>query len=83
MLNRLREHREAWNFGLGSKGGIEIDYDCIHAYNKEGCVNNLSKDLYLDSDLVLHVVKAFTEYINASKEDWVKYEPPPESERKK
>ena len=30
---------------------------------------------------MLHVVKAFTEQIRASKEDWVKYEPPPEPEK--
>ena len=83
LLNRIREHRVAWNFGLGSEGGIEIDYDCIHDYDKKGNVSDLSKDLYLDSDLVLHVVKAFTEHIRAPKEGWVKYEPQPEPEKEK
>ena len=36
LLNRIREHKVAWNFGLGSEGGIEIDYDCIHDYDKKG-----------------------------------------------
>ena len=48
---------------------------------KKGNVNDLSKDLYLDSDLVLHAVKAFTEHIKAPKEGWVKYEPQPEPEK--
>ena len=34
LLNRIREHRVAWNFGLGSEGGIEIYYDNIHDYDK-------------------------------------------------
>ena len=53
LLNRIRDHRVSWNFGLGSEGGIEIEHDCIHDYNKKGHVNELSKKLYLDSDLVL------------------------------
>ena len=38
--------------------------------------------LYLDLDLVLQVVKAFTEHIKAPKEGLVKYDPPPEPEKK-
>ena len=37
----------------------------------------------MDSDLVLHVVKAFTEYTRAPKEGWVKYEPQPEPAKEK
>ena len=40
LLNRICEHRVAWNFGLGSEGGIEIDYDCIHDYDKKGNVSD-------------------------------------------
>ena len=57
LLSRISDHRVSWNFGLGSEGGIKIDYDCIHDYDKMGNVNDLSKDLNLDLDLVLHVVK--------------------------
>ena len=35
----------------------------------------------MDSDLVLHVVKAFTEHIRAPKEGWVKYEPQPKPKK--
>ena len=83
LLNRIRDHRVSWNFGLGSEGGIEIEHDCIHDYNKKGHVKELSKELYLDSDLVLQVVKAFTEHIKAPKEGLVKYDPPPEPEKKR
>ena len=50
---------------------------------KKGNVSDLSKDLYLDSDLVLQVVKVFTEHIRAPKEGWIKYEPQPEPEKEK
>ena len=53
LLNRIHDHRVSWNFGLGSEGGTKIDHECIHDYNKKGHVNELSKELYLDSDLVL------------------------------
>ena len=72
LLNRSRDHRVSWNFGLGSEGGIEIDYDCIHDYNKNGHVNELSKELYLDLDLVLQVVKAFIEHIKTFGRDTVR-----------
>ena len=39
--------------------------------------------LYLDLDLVLQVVKAFIEHIKAPKEGPVKYDPPPEQEKKR
>ena len=65
LLNRIRDHKISWNFGLGSEVGVEIEHACIHDYNKKGHVKELSKELYLDSDLVLQVVKAFTEHIKA------------------
>ena len=34
LLNRIRRNRESWFSDLGSEGGIEIDYDCIHAFQK-------------------------------------------------
>ena len=69
LLNRTRRNREAWNFKLGSKGGVEIEYDCIHAFKESGHVDDLTKELHLDSDLVLQVVKSFTEHIRAPKKD--------------
>ena len=38
LLNRIRDHRVSWNFGLGNEGGVEIEHDCIHDYNKKGHV---------------------------------------------
>ena len=83
LLNRICDHRVSWNFGLGSEGGTEIDYECIHDYNKKCHINESSKELYLDSDLVLQVVKAFTEHIKAPKEGSTKYDPLPEPEKKR
>ncbi|MEI4920881.1 hypothetical protein Q8G81_35585, partial [Klebsiella pneumoniae] len=50
---------------------------------KKGHVKELSKELYLDLDLVLQVVKAFTEHIKAPKVGPVNYDPPPEPEKKR
>jgi hypothetical protein len=34
LLDKMRRNRESWFHDLGSEGGIVIDYDCIHAFNK-------------------------------------------------
>ena len=67
LLDRVRRTRESWSFDIGGEGGIEIDYDCIHAGQKTGKVEDLAKELHLDTDIVLHVIKSFTEHIEAPK----------------
>ena len=52
---------------MGSDGGIEIEHDCIHAFQKTGRVDDLAKEMHLDTDIVLHVIKSFIEHIEAPK----------------
>jgi hypothetical protein len=82
LLERIRRNRETWSFNIGGEGGIEIDYDCINAFNQTGKVDDLAKDLHLDTNIVLHVIKSFTEHIEAPKKDWIHYVPPPEPMKK-
>ena len=67
LLDKIRRNREAWSFDMGSDGGIEIEHDCIHAFQKTGRVDDLAKEMHLDTDIVLHVRKSFTEHIDAPK----------------
>jgi hypothetical protein len=80
LIDKMHHNRESWFHDLGSEGGIEIDYDCIHAFNKTGNTNidELAKDLYLylDSDIVLHVIKAFIEHMKAPKKDRLRFPKP-------
>jgi hypothetical protein len=76
ILDKMRRNRESWFRDLGSEGGIEIDYDCIHAFNKTGKVDKLAIDLYLDSNIVQHVIKDFTEHKKDPKKDWLCFPKP-------
>jgi hypothetical protein len=38
----------------------------------------LVANFYLDSDIILHIIKSFTENIRAPKKDWIRYEQPVE-----
>jgi hypothetical protein len=44
---------EYWFHDLGSECDIEINYDCLHAFNKTCKVAKLASNLYLDGDIVL------------------------------
>ena len=81
LLDKIRSNREAWSFDLGSDGGVEIEYDCIRAFQKTGLVDDLAKDMHLDTDIVLQVLKTFTEEMGAPKKGWTGYVPPPKEEK--
>jgi hypothetical protein len=76
LLDKMRRNRESWFHDLGSEYGIESDYDCIHDFNRTSKVDELAEDLYLDSDIVLHVIKAFTEHMKAHKKDRLRFPKP-------
>ena len=80
LLDKICSNREAWSFDLGSDGGVEIEYDCIRAFQKTGLVDDLAKDMHLDTDIVLQVLKKFTEEMGAPKKGWTGYVPPPKEE---
>jgi hypothetical protein len=56
-------------FDLGSEGEIEIEYDCLNSYKNTRQVKETTNELNLDDVMVLDVVQAFTEFIEAPKKE--------------
>ena len=81
LLEKIRSNRENWSFNMGRDGGIEIEHECLRDFQKTGIPDDLAKEMHLDTDIVLHVLKSFTEHINAPKKGWTQYIPPPETEK--
>jgi hypothetical protein len=59
----MRHNRESLFSDLGSKGSVEINYDCLRAFYKTGKVEELVGDLFVDHEIVLQVLQAFIEHI--------------------
>jgi hypothetical protein len=42
----------------------------------------LARSIHLDTNIILNVIKSFTEHIKAPKKGWISYVPPPKSVKK-
>ena len=75
LLNDMRMNKEAWSEDLGNKGGTEVEHDCIQDFIDAGKLDKLSETLHIDSDIILQLVKRYSQYLKLPKKNWIKYTP--------
>jgi hypothetical protein len=71
----MRRNRESPFSDLGSEGGVEINCDCLHAFNKTGKVEELAGNLFVEPGIDLQVLQVFTEHMELPKKDWLHFDP--------
>ena len=85
LLDKVRQTRENWYPDLGDGGELEIEYDCIKAYQKTGEVDKLAKKYEIDAVIVLQVLHALAEEMRLPKKGMYKFESdkdePPKKEK--
>ena len=75
LLNDMRMNKEAWSEDLGNKGGIEVEYDCIQDFIDAGKLDKLSETLHMDSDIILQLIKRYSQFLQLPKKNQIKYAP--------
>lgn len=73
LLDKIRDNRETWSFGIGDEGGLKVEHDYIKTFQEVGQVDELTKRFYLDSDIILYIVQYVTDHIEAPKKGWTCY----------
>jgi hypothetical protein len=74
LLDTMHSNTESWITDVEGNGGVELDYECIQTFLKTGKQENLVANFHLDSDVILQIVKKYTEYLQVPKENWENYE---------
>ena len=75
LLDKVRQTRENWYPDLGDVGELEIEYDCIKAYQKTGEVDKVAKKYNIDAEIVLQVLHVLAEEMRLPKKGWYRFEP--------
>ena len=69
----MRINKEAWSEDLGSKGGTGVEYDCIQYFIDAGKLDKLSETLHMDSDIILKLIKWYSQFLHLPNKNWIKY----------
>lgn len=80
LLDNIDISHEAWELDQGGEGGVEVDYDCIKSFSNTGKVEEPCGDFYLDSDIVLWIIKTYTKHLHVPKEKREQYKEPPKED---
>lgn len=63
LLDKICVNHGSCELDKGNDGRVELDYDCSKTYSQSGKVDKLSGNFHVDPDVVLQIIKYYTEHL--------------------
>lgn len=74
MMDRINSNYEAWELNEGN------DYECVESFIKSESFENFSKEYFIDSDVIVNIIKTYYGHIKLPQTNWVEYKEPAKEE---